>query len=249
MSDRNIVLAFDAYGTLLSTESIAKKLASHFGEDRANAVAAKWRLYQLEYTWRANSMNMYEPFSSITRKSLRHALKEQGLWLDEDDVKGVMSAYDSLSTFPDVKPALDAIVKERDLTCVVFSQGTYAMVSASVNKSPDLGPYAAIFKDIVVVEEVRKFKPAPETYDHLVQKLGRQKGDFDGLWLVSGNPFDIVGSRAMGMNAVWVDRAGTGWMDSLGEPNLRPSIIVKSLGEVVAKVRAYESASGNSARA
>ena len=52
-----IVLAFDLYGTLLSTESIAKKLASHFGEDKAASIAGVWRKYQLEYTWRLNSMS------------------------------------------------------------------------------------------------------------------------------------------------------------------------------------------------
>jgi len=54
-----LVLAFDAYGTLLSTESIATQLATHFGPSRAAAIAAKWRLYQLEYTWRLNSMGTY----------------------------------------------------------------------------------------------------------------------------------------------------------------------------------------------
>lgn len=50
------VLAFDLYGTLLSTESIAKKLAGHFGQDKALVIAATWRKYQLQYTWRLNSM-------------------------------------------------------------------------------------------------------------------------------------------------------------------------------------------------
>jgi 2-haloacid dehalogenase len=58
MTGNDIVLAFDAYGTLLSTESIAKRLATHFGEDKATSIATKWRLYQLEYTWRLNSMSM-----------------------------------------------------------------------------------------------------------------------------------------------------------------------------------------------
>jgi len=52
-----IVVAFDLYGTLLSTESIAKQLASHFGDDKATSIAAVWRKYQLEYTWRLNSMS------------------------------------------------------------------------------------------------------------------------------------------------------------------------------------------------
>lgn len=50
------VIAFDLYGTLLSTESIADSLASLFGEDEAKTLAALWRRYQLEYTWRINSM-------------------------------------------------------------------------------------------------------------------------------------------------------------------------------------------------
>ena len=72
-SKDKIVIAFDLYGTLLSTESIAKELSSHFGQEQANKIAALWRRfaflmlklimeadlrrYQLEYTWRMNSMS------------------------------------------------------------------------------------------------------------------------------------------------------------------------------------------------
>ncbi|SLM37467.1 haloacid type ii [Lasallia pustulata] len=71
-----ILVAFDLYGTLLSTESIAKALANHFGSEKATSIATVWRKYQLEYTWRLNSMKKYQPFSDITRSSLLHALKE-----------------------------------------------------------------------------------------------------------------------------------------------------------------------------
>lgn len=55
--EEQVVIAFDLYGTLLSTESIAEELASHFGREKAMEVAALWRRYQLEYTWRLNSMS------------------------------------------------------------------------------------------------------------------------------------------------------------------------------------------------
>lgn len=55
-STRNIVLAFDAYGTLLDTYSIADQLAKHVGQTKARSISAAWRKYQLEYTWRLNSM-------------------------------------------------------------------------------------------------------------------------------------------------------------------------------------------------
>lgn len=56
------IIAFDLYGTLLSTASIAKELASHFGEEKAKSIAAQWRRYQLEYTFRLNSMSTYSQY-------------------------------------------------------------------------------------------------------------------------------------------------------------------------------------------
>lgn len=50
------VIAFDLYGTLLSTESISKELAQLYGDEKAKSIAALARRYQLEYTWRINSM-------------------------------------------------------------------------------------------------------------------------------------------------------------------------------------------------
>lgn len=242
-TEKDIVLAFDAYGTLLSTESIAKELAEHFGQEKAQTIAATWRKYQLEYTWRLNSMNQYEPFSIMTMRSLRHALKESGVSLDQARIDGLMKAYDSLSTFPDVNPALEKLAQTPGITAVVFSNGTHAMVSQSVNHSPDLSPHAQVFKQIVVIEEVKKFKPAPEVYEYLAKKVGKSRTEMGDIWLVSGNPFDVVGAKAMGMKAAWVDRAGSGWADQLVEGDQgQPTVIVRGLDEVVNAVNGYTKA-------
>lgn len=152
-----------------------------------------------------------------------------------------MRAYDSLSTFPDVTPALTALSKEPTITCVVFSNGTKSMVSNSVNKSPDLSPHSEVFKDLIVVEDVSVFKPAPAVYEHLARKVGKE-GQMGDMWLVSGNPFDVVGARSVGMQAAWVDRSGSGWTDRLvdGEAG-GPTVIVKSLEEVLEAVKKHGS--------
>jgi len=228
-----ILVAFDLYGTLLSTESIAKALAAHFGQDKAASIAAVWRKYQLEYTWRLNSMKQYEDFSEVTRKSLHHALAEHGVDLDAAETDKLMQAYDSLSTFPDVNPALKRLQTSSEIECVVFSNGTGSMVSNSVYKSGDLDSSA--FKDIVTVDHVRAFKPAPEVYKHLAEKTGNV-GREHAMWLVSGNPFDVTGARSVGMQAAWVDRAGNGWQDRLG---LGPTVVVRGLGEVAEAVEKH----------
>ncbi|CAD6575208.1 MAG: hypothetical protein ASARMPRED_007130 [Alectoria sarmentosa] len=236
------VIAFDLYGTLLSTESIAKELATHFGQDKAASLAGLWRRYQLEYTWRLNSMSQFQPFSDITRNSLGHALADSGLSLDDESISHLMKAYDSLSTFPDVSPALKALADEPAITAVVFSNGTNSMVTNSVKSSPDLGPHADVFREIVTVEEVMCFKPDPKVYYHLAEKMGKGKSKqaMGEMWLVSGNPFDVVGARAVGMQAAWVDRGGAGWTDGLvGGETGKPTVVVKGLGEVVEAVKKH----------
>ena len=153
-----------------------------------------------------------------------------------------MKAYDSLSTFPDVTPTLQALAKESGVTAVVFSNGTQTMVTNSVKSSPDLGPHASVFKDIVTVEEVKRFKPAPAVYYHLAEKVGKSKTKeaMGEMWLVSGNPFDVVGARSTGLQAAWVDRAGNGWVDQLiQEPTGKPTVIVKDLEQVVDAVKQH----------
>ncbi|KAL0259874.1 hypothetical protein SLS55_005614 [Diplodia seriata] len=238
-----VIVAFDAYGTLLSTESIAKQLAEYFGHDKAQTVAATWRKYQLEYTWRLNSMNQYEPFSAITQRSLKHALREANVSLAQSDVDALMKAYDSLSIFPDVAPCLTSLKSKASITAVVFSNGTQSMVSNSVNHSPDLAPHASAFSDIVVVEPVKKYKPAPEVYMHLAERVGKKPTKMGDLWLVSGNPFDIVGARAVGMKAAWVDRAGAGWQDALvvGQQG-EPTVVLKSLEDLPAALEKHAEA-------
>ncbi|KAI9685420.1 MAG: hypothetical protein M1822_004551 [Bathelium mastoideum] len=239
-ANHDIVVAFDLYGTLLSTESIAKKLAEHYGQDKATTIAAAWRKHQLEYTWRLNSMHQFEPFSKITHRSLKNALRESNVSLDESGQDELMKAYDSLSTFPDVKPALTALADTPGITAVVFSNGTQSMVSNSVNHSPDLSPHAKTFQQIIVVEECKKFKPAPEVYEMLGQKMGKSKDKLSEMWLISGNPFDVVGAKSVGMQAAWVDRAGNGWQDELIDGDKgRPTAIVKGLGEVVDVVKKH----------
>ena len=112
------------------------------------------------------------------------------------------------------------------------------MVTNSVQQSPDLSPHKDVFNDIVVVEEVQRFKPDPAVYEYLAKRMG---SDMGRMWLISGNPFDVVGAKAMGMRAAWVDREGKGWTDGLMGNSVEsgPDMIVQGLGEIVEGVQKF----------
>ena len=183
---------------------------------------------------------IYRPFSEVTEQSLEHTLIEEGLSLGSAETDSLMQAYDHLSTFSDVAPTLKALAETPEVTAVVFSNGTLSMVSNSVQRSADLAPYANVFNDIVVVEEEERFKPDPRVYKMLARRVGKDERSLNDIWLVSGNPFDIVGARAAGLNGAWIDRSGRGWSDRLCATAVgKPSLIVSNLQDVVAAIRSH----------
>jgi len=148
-----------------------------------------------------------------------------------------MKAYDSLHVFPEVPKALKAVKETPDIDSYIFTNGTRDMVSASVKLSPDLGPYADVFKGFITVHEVQVFKPAIKVYDDLLTKVGKE-GEAGEVWVVTANPFDAVGARAAGLQSAWIDRAGKGWVDRLGDVigGIRPSVVVSGVDEAVGEI-------------
>ncbi|KAK6349846.1 hypothetical protein TWF696_006110 [Orbilia brochopaga] len=236
--DRRIIVAFDLFGTLLSTESIAKKLAEYHG-DKADSISAAWRKYQLEYTWRLNSMGVYEPFDVVTKKSLIHAISEAtGTALPPSDpsIPAILSAYASLAAFPDVKPCLDAISSIKHIQLIIFTNGSPQMVNDALQNTPELDLFTTIRDAMLSADEIEKYKPHPMIYQYLAAKAGKsidvdeKHGGIDEVVLISANPFDVSGAQAAGMTAVWVDRAGKGWHDALTDKP--PKNVVASLEEL-----------------
>ena len=72
--------------------------------------------------------------------------------------------------------------------------------------------------DVISVDEVRTFKPDPTVYAHAVERLGQTAR---ATWLVSSNPFDIIGARIAGLCTAWLKRDPKAVFDPWGvEPDL-----------------------------
>jgi 2-haloacid dehalogenase len=211
-------LAFDMYGTLVNPLGIARRLERY--ELDADSVAAGWRETQLRYAALLTAMDRYEDFAWVTERSLEHALAVAGADLDGEARKELVRAYDELDAFPDTQPGLVRL-REAGHTLVVLSNGTRDMIERILAHAGIRDP----FEDLVSVDEVGRFKPSPRVYRHAADRLGRA---VDDAWLVSANPFDVIGASSAGMRTAWVDRRGAPF-DPLGP---RPDLVVRDLGEL-----------------
>jgi len=207
-----IAIAFDIYGTLVDPLAIADHLKSLVG-DRAACFAKLWRAKQLEYSFRRGLMRAYRPFSICTWESLLYTEKALGVVLAEESRTLLMERYKNLPSFPDAAPGLAAIKSDRHFLAA-FSNGEAEAVRGVLQNAGLL----SFLEDIVSVDEVRSFKPDPAVYAHVVDRLGQTAS---ATWLVSSNPFDIIGARAAGLRTAWVKRDPKAVFDPWGgEPDL-----------------------------
>ena len=188
-------IIFDAYGTLFDVNSAAKKCKDKIGnkwEDFANY----WRTTQLEYTWLRSLMNRHKDFWQVTEDSLDKSMKAYKI--DSSMRNELLDLYKKLSTFPEVKEALNNL-KERNYKLAILSNGTPALLNELV-KSNNLDN---IFDDIFSIEEVRIYKPDSKVYDLPIKKYQIQK---DEVAFLSANTWDVSGGGNYGYSAIWVNR-------------------------------------------
>lgn len=192
-----ITLALDIYGTLIDPLAITTVLADPLGDD-AGTFVELWRTKQLEYSFRRGLMRQYRDFAQVTRAALDFACEVHGFEPGEAIKTKLMDHYRQLQAFPDAAPALTAL-KNNDIKLHAFSNGVAGDITALLKHAA----LDQLISSIVSADEVQTFKPDPRLYAHFLSRTG---GSADSTWLVSSNPFDVIGATACGWRTIWVKR-------------------------------------------
>ncbi|MCL6414787.1 haloacid dehalogenase type II [Aestuariirhabdus sp. Z084] len=212
--------AFDVYGTLIDTSGVTRQLSLYLDEEGAS-FATLWREKQLEYSFRRGLMEDYNTFAGCTEDAFDYCCERFGLELSSQQRHEILSSYETLPAFEDVAPSLQ-LLSEQGLPLWAFSNGT----SDAVSRVLDNAGLLSYFKGIVSVDDVKTFKPAPIVYHHFSKCSGSALED---CWLVSSNPFDVIGGISCNMKAAWIQRNQEIVFDHFG---IQPNLILPSLSHI-----------------
>lgn len=223
---RPFALAFDVYGTLIDTHGLVAILQQSIG-DNAVAFSQTWRDKQLEYSFRRGLMKQYADFSICTHDALEYSCGVYQVPLSGEQKQTLLAAYRTLPVFADVKEGLTKL-QACGHRMFAFSNGSADAV-ASLLTANDIGHF---FTGTTSVEEVQTFKPDPAVYRYF-----RQKNDPDnnGCWLISGNPFDIIGALAANFKTAWIKRSADAVFDPWGGTPTVTSESLLTLDEKIAE--------------
>lgn len=217
-------LGFDVLGTLIDTAGIAEALRRHVGDD-APAFAALWRSKQLEYVFRRGVMERYRDFGVCTREAFEYCCLHFKASMTASDREAVMARYRFLPAFPDARPGLEAL-GNAGFRIFAFSMARRDDLTALL----DNAKLRDCFVDIVSLADAQCHKPSPAAYRHFVERTATDPAD---AWLVSGNPFDVLGAVSAGINGAWVKRSPDAVLDPW---EIAPTVVAENLPALCEKL-------------
>jgi 2-haloacid dehalogenase len=219
------VLAFDVYGTLIDTHGVVIKLQEYVG-DTAEKFSRVWREKQLEYSVRRGLMRSYENFGVCTSQALDYTNACLDTGLAADQKTALLAAYRSLPAFDDVQESLVDLMADGH-SLYAFSNGTADAVETLLSAAA----IRDLFDGVVSVDDCRTFKPNPDVYEHLLKTTASVAGE---TWLISSNPFDVIGAVSSGLRGAWVRRSAGSIFDPWG---IEPTVTIPGLHELGDQIR------------
>jgi 2-haloalkanoic acid dehalogenase type II len=191
---------------------------------RAGRLAAAHDAKSLREHWQALARRRPELAHDITAlrvTSLRAVLEEHGYGghLAEEAMAVFLEARQCVTPYPDVAPVLAAL-RER---CTL---GSLTNGNADVWRSP-LGVH---FDFALSAAEVGASKPDPAMFRAAQARAGARPGQ--ALHVGDDPELDVEAARQAGMRAVWMNRAGLPWPDTLPPPEVE----VRDFHELAARL-------------
>lgn len=217
-------LAFDVYGTLIDPFGISQRLEIIAG-DKTPAFAQLWRDKQIEYLFRRALGRDYQPFSVCTSQALEYAARRFDVDLSVADKEELLASYRELPAYAEVPDALRRL-QESGCRNYAFSNGepvdlSYLLAHAGLDEALD---------GIVSVHDIKSYKPDPAVYEHFNRETATTPRQ---TWLVSGNPFDVIGAHKAGWRTAWVKRNAALQFDPW---DIEPDATVADTSELAAVV-------------
>ena len=212
-------LTFDLFGTILDlagslTPFIGDFLQSKGREDSPDQFWQQWRYRQRIEQYQDNIVMLgHSGYLPVARRACVYTLGLNQINATSDEIDTLMAAWQQLSPFPEVVPALERL-RER-----------YKLVALS-NGEPDFLEHLAgnrigwKFDEIISVQVAGAFKPHPGVYRRAAQVLDLEVGE---CLMVSANSFDVMGARMCGFRGAFVNRGGLPYEDSPFVPDVSTS--------------------------
>jgi 2-haloacid dehalogenase len=189
------ILVFDVNETLLDITTLEPLFDRVFGD---RAVLREWFAQLILYSQTMTLSGLYTPFGALAVGALGMVASIRGASVADADIEELKERMNRLPAHPDVVPAL---IRLRDAG---FRLVTLTNSARTASPTPlERARLGKFFERCFSVEEIQKFKPAPETYRLVATEMGVETSE---LCLVACHLWDTIGAQAAGCRGAFITR-------------------------------------------
>jgi len=200
IADKRIkAIIFDGF-PIFSPINVYKLALSLFPE-KGNELVGQWRTKQFEYTWLRTLSGDYQDFIKVTEDALVYAAAATGTEINAGQRKQLIDAWYQLDVWHEV-PAVLQQLKDAGYRLGILSNFTPQMLNVNSGNHNLL----YFFEHVISVDPVKKYKPAPESYQLGIKAFNLQKEE---ILFVPFAGWDAAGAKQFGYKTYWVNRLQT----------------------------------------
>ena len=219
-------LVFDLFGTVLDLSGSILPTINRFVDDLdapvdAGTLWARWRDRQRIEQYQDTLLAVgHSGYLETCRRALIYSLRGEGVEPSEGDVAELMKVWKELVPFKDAVQGLRRLAGQYRL--VALSNGDQWLLEHLVAERIKV-PFDAV----ISADRAGAFKPHPSVYRTAARML---ESEPNRLMMVAAHTFDLIGARACGYRAAYVDRDAIQFEETI----YGPDFIVRDFNELAA---------------
>jgi 2-haloacid dehalogenase len=212
------LIVFDVNETLLDLQHVRPILGRIFGDE---GVMQLWFANLVLYSCALTLADHYVPFTDIGAAVMEMLAKTRGIEIAPADKKELTQAFSEMPPYAEVPGALDRL-RANGFRLFTLTNNLVEVQTHQLTRGGIVDRFERRFS----VDSVRRHKPAPEVYAHVVKELGASPSQ---MLLVACHTWDTLGAVAAGWQAALIRRPGN---DMLGV-GPQPQFVGDSLSAIV----------------
>lgn len=217
------VIVFDVNETLIDLTTLAPFFGRLFGEA---AVMREWFAQLILYSEAVTLSGVYVPFGELAGGVLRMIGEIRQIEVSESDGAELRNLIQSMPPHPGVAEALTRL-REAGFRLVTLTNSPPSPGSGPLDRAGLVQHFERMFS----VDEVRRFKPAPEVYQLVADAL---EVELEDLCLVAAHAWDTLGAQAAGCAGAFVALPGNAVLRVPGLPE--PDIVGPNIRAVADEI-------------
>jgi 2-haloacid dehalogenase len=219
------VLVFDVMETLLDLRPLREPFARAFGDPPP---VGEWFARLLHGSLVATVTGTYEDFGTIGQRALDSVAFRHSIVLSEEDGRAILETMRRLPPHPEVRDALGRL-RSAGFPLATLTNSSEQMARAQLEHAGLVG----LFDQVLSVEGVRRYKPAPEPYLMAADRLDAEPQE---MRMVAAHDWDVWGAMRAGCEAAFVARGAAPF--ALGDPPVVVGSDLSAVAEAILQVDA-----------